>query len=211
MSLFAESIKKIHIENLMSYLFYGTESLEHILQEEEKRLDSSYLEIHNALDRFYGKDRKEEEISGIWPEEAVKNFASVHDDIYFEIGLFTGAEMSRRLLEEYQSGKEVMESLLKKSNGQKKRDFTKTVLREMVDERMDTGLEQTLRDDSLYRESRKNYQKALKALDEGGFTPQPARLVEQALTENNDQGADYGRLAYLQAVKDLLYLLQGAL
>lgn len=50
MSLFAESIKKIHIENLMSYLFYGTESLEHILQEEEKRLDSSYLEIHSALD-----------------------------------------------------------------------------------------------------------------------------------------------------------------
>ena len=24
MSLFAESIKKLHIENLMSYLFYGT-------------------------------------------------------------------------------------------------------------------------------------------------------------------------------------------
>lgn len=211
MSLFAESIKKIHIENLMSYLFYGTESLEHILQEEEKRLDSSYLEIHSALDQFYGKDTKEEEISGAWPEEAVKNFASVHDDIYFEIGLFTGAEMSRRLLEEYQSGKEGMERLLKKSNGQKKRDFTKTVLREMVDERMDTGLEQTLRDDSLYRESRKNYQKALKALDEGEFTPQQARLVEQALTENNDQSADYGRLAYLQAVKDLLYLLQGAL
>ena len=211
MSLFAESIKKIHIENLMSYLFYGKESLEHILQEEEKRLDSSYLEIHSALDRFYGKDRKEEEISGTWPEEAVKNFASVHDDIYFEIGLFAGAEMSRRLLEGYQSGKEGMECLLKKSNRQKKRDFTKTVLREMVDERMDTGLEQTLRDDSLYRESRKNYQKALQALDEGGFTPQQARLVEQALTENNDQSADYGRLAYLQAVKDLLYLLQGAL
>ena len=52
MSLFAESIKKIHIENLMSYLFYGTESLEHILQEEEKSLDSSYLEIHSALDQF---------------------------------------------------------------------------------------------------------------------------------------------------------------
>ena len=90
MSLFAETIKKLHIEKLMSYLFYGTESLEHILQEEEKRLDSSYLEIHSALDQFYGKDTKEEEISGVWPEEAVKNFASIHDDIYFEIGLFTG-------------------------------------------------------------------------------------------------------------------------
>lgn len=211
MSLFAESIKKLHIENLMSYLFYGTKSLEHILQEEEKRLDSSYLEMHSALDRFYGKEGKAEEISGAWPEAAVKNFASVHDDIYFEIGFFAGAEMFRRLQEGYQSEKEGMERLLKKSNDQKKRDFTKTVLREMVDERMDTGLEQTLRDDFLYRESRKNYQKALKALDEGGFTPQQARLVEQALTENNDQGADYGRLAYLQAVKDLLYLLQGAL
>ena len=202
MSLFAESIKKLHIENLMSYLFYGTKSLEHILQEEEKRLDSSYFEIHSALDRFYGKEGKEEEISVAWPEEAVKKFASVHDDIYFEIGFFAGAEMFRRLQEGYQSEKEGMEHLLKKSNDQKKRDFTKTVLREMVDERMDTGLEQTLRDDFLYRESRKNYQKALKALDEGGFTPQQARLVEQALTENNDQGADYGRLAYLQAVKE---------
>lgn len=211
MSLFAESIKKLHIENLMTYLFYGTKSLEHILQEEEKRLDSSYFEIHSALDRFYGKEGKEEEISVAWPEEAVKNFASVHDDIYFEIGFFAGAEMFRHLQEGYQSEKEGMERLLKKSNDQKKRDFTKTVLREMVDERMDTGLEQTLRDDSLYRESRKNYQKALKALDEGEFTPQQALLVEQALTENNDQSADYGRLAYLQAVKDLLYLLQGAL
>lgn len=171
MSLFAESIKKLHIENLMSYLFYGTKSLEHILQEEEKRLDSSYFEIHSALDRFYGKEGKEEEISVAWPEEAVKKFASVHDDIYFEIGFFAGAEMFRRLQEGYQSEKEGMEHLLKKSNDQKKRDFTKTVLREMVDERMDTGLEQTLRDDFLYRESRKNYQKALKALDEGGFTP----------------------------------------
>ena len=71
MSLFAESIKKIHIENLMSYLFYGTESLEHILQEEEKRLDSSYLEIHSALDQFYGKDTKEEEVEIINPDVAL--------------------------------------------------------------------------------------------------------------------------------------------
>ena len=76
---------------------------------------------------------------------------------------------------------------------------------------MATGLEQTLREDFLYIESMKKYQKALKELDEGGFSPEQANLVEQALTGNNEQGADYGRLAYLQALKDLLYLLQGVL
>ena len=43
MSVLAEIIKKIHIENIMSYLFYGTESLDNILKAEGKRLDSSYL------------------------------------------------------------------------------------------------------------------------------------------------------------------------
>ena len=38
-----------------------------------------------------------------------------------------------------------------------------------------------------------------------------ANLVERALTGNNEQGAVYGRLAYLQALKDLLYLEQGVL
>ena len=211
MSVFAEIIKKIHIENIMSYLFYGTESLDNILKAEGNRLDSSYLELHKALSEFYGKDVSEKENSEIWPEEAVKTFATIHDDIYFEIGIFVGAEMLRHLHEGYNAKKDEMECLLKKSNCQKKRDFSKTVLREMVEERMATGLEQTLREDSLYIESMKKYQKALKALDEGGFSKEQASLVEQALTGNNEQGADYGRLAYLQALKDLLYLLQGAL
>ena len=211
MSVLAEIIKKIHIENIMSYLFYGTESLDNILKAEEKRLDSSYLELHKALNEFYGKDTSEKENSEIWPEEAVKTFATIHEDIYFEIGIFVGVEMLRHLHEGFYADKDEIECLLKKSNCQKKRDFSKTILREMVDERMDTGLEQTLREDSLYMESMKKNQKALKALDEGGFSPEQASLVEQALTGNNEQGADYGRLAYLQAVKDLLYLLQGAL
>lgn len=211
MSVLAEIIKKIHIENIMSYLFYGTESLDNILKAEGKRLDSSYLELHKALSEFYGKDVSEKENSEIWPEEAVKTFATIHDDIYFEIGIFVGAEMLRHLHEGYNAKKDEMECLLKKSNCQKKRDLSKTVLREMVEERMATGLEQTLREDSLYIESMKKYQKALKALDEGGFSKEQASLVEQALTGNNEQGADYGRLAYLQALKDLLYLLQGAL
>ena len=195
----------------MSYLFYGTESLDNILKAEGKRLDSSYFELHKALSEFYGKDVSEKENSEIWPEEAVKTFATIHDDIYFEIGIFVGAEMLRHLHEGYNVKKDEMECLLKKSNCQKKRDLSKTVLREMVEERMATGLEQTLREDSLYIESMKKYQKALKALDEGGFSKEQASLVEQALTGNNEQGADYGRLAYLQALKDLLYLLQGAL
>ena len=211
MSVLSEIIKKINIENIMSYLFYGTESLDNILKAEGNRLDSSYLELHKALSEFYGKDVSEKENSEIWPEEAVKTFATIHDDIYFEIGIFVGAEMLRHLHEGYNAKKDEMECLLKKSNCQKKRDFSKTVLREMVEERMATGLEQTLREDSLYIESMKKYQKALKALDEGGFSKEQASLVEQALTGNNEQGADYGRLAYLQALKDLLYLLQGAL
>ena len=211
MSVLAEIIKKIHIENIMSYLFYGTESLDNILKAEGKRLDSSYFELHKALSEFYGKDVSEKENSEIWPEEAVKTFATIHDDIYFEIGIFVGAEMLRHLHEGYNVKKDEMECLLKKSNCQKKRDLSKTVLREMVEERMATGLEQTLREDSLYIESMKKYQKALKALDEGGFSKEQASLVEQALTGTNEQGADYGRLAYLQALKDLLYLLQGAL
>lgn len=58
MSLFAESIKKIHIENLMSYLFYGTESLEHILQEEEKRLDCPILKFTAPWINFTEKIQK---------------------------------------------------------------------------------------------------------------------------------------------------------
>ena len=211
MSVLAEIIKKIHIENIMSYLFYGTESLDKILKAEEKRLDSSYLELHKALNEFYGKNISGKVKPEVWPEEAVKAFASIHDDIYFEIGIFVGAEMLRHLHEGYCTNKDEIECLLKKSNCQKKRDFSKTILREMVEERMATGLEQTLREDSLYIESMKKYQKALKELDEGGFSPEQANLVEQALTGNNEQGADYGRLAYLQALKDLLYLLQGVL
>ena len=82
-----------------------------------------------------------------------------------------------------------------------------TVLQELIRHRLDTALEDTLRKDRNYQESKQRAEAKAGRLSKDIFTERQWELINDALEENNASASEYGRLAYQQGIFDVLDFL----
>ncbi len=82
-----------------------------------------------------------------------------------------------------------------------------TVLQELIRHRLDTALEDTLRKDRNYQESKQRAEAKACRLSKDMFTERQWELIDDALEENNASASEYGRAAYQQGLFDVLNLL----
>ena len=89
MSEFTEIMKKISLENLMSYLIYGMDSSRENFESYGDKIEKSFEVLFEKLEQLYdGADRNDNRLF-----DAVSDFAILHDDIYFEVGVIIGTEL----------------------------------------------------------------------------------------------------------------------
>ena len=77
-------------------------------------------------------------------------------------------------------------------------EFRHSVLQQIIRNRLDTALEDTLRKDRKYQNSKQKAKEKAGRLSEDMFTPEQWNLIDDALEESNASGSEYGRVAYQQ-------------
>ena len=83
-------------------------------------------------------------------------------------------------------------------------EFPHSVLQQIIRNRLDTALEDTLRKDRKYQKSKQTAKEKAGRLSEDMFTPEQWNLIDDALEESNASGSEYGRVAYQQGFFDAL-------
>lgn len=83
-------------------------------------------------------------------------------------------------------------------------EFRHSVLQQIIRNRLDTALEDTLRKDRRYQNSKQKAKEKAGRLSEDMFTPEQWDLIDDALEESNASGSEYGRVAYQQGFFDAL-------
>ena len=83
-------------------------------------------------------------------------------------------------------------------------EFRHSVLQQIIRNRLDTALEDTLRKDRKYQNSKQKAKEKAGRLSEDMFTPEQWNLIDDALEESNASGSEYGRVAYQQGFFDAL-------
>ena len=208
MSEFTEIIKKLNLENLMSYLIYGMDFSRESFENYEEKIENSFERLFDRLEQLYdGADRNDNRLF-----DTVSDFALLHDDIYFEAGVIIGFELVKILENGYQKHKAGdIEKILKFSNDLRKAEEKQTVMQQIIQERMDTALEETLRGKRTYQDLNKRVEKKLKELDKNKFTSEKWVIIDEVLSENNEKSSEYGRMAYQQGLLDTLNFLKNVL
>lgn len=86
-----------------------------------------------------------------------------------------------------------------------------SVLQQIIRNRLDTALEDTLRKDRKYQKSKQTAKEKAGRLSEDIFTPEQWDLIDDALEESNASGSEYGRVAYQQGFFDALDIFKDIL
>ncbi len=90
-------------------------------------------------------------------------------------------------------------------------EIGRSVLQQIIRNRLDTALEDTLRKDRKYQSSKQKAEEKTGRLSEDMFTPEQWKLVEDALDDSNASGSEYGRVAYQQGLFDTLDIFKDIL
>ena len=119
MSELEEILKNASLGNLISYLIYEAESQGEILENCEEKIEDSYEKIFSGLESMYEEaDRDDDQLFSV-----ILDFASVHDDVYFEAGVLIGVQLIKNLEHGYEKySKETLENILRKSNDLRNRN-----------------------------------------------------------------------------------------
>ncbi len=83
-------------------------------------------------------------------------------------------------------------------------EFRHSVLQQIIRNRLDTALEDTLRKGRKYQRAKQTAEEKTGRLAKDMFTPEQWKLVEDALDDSNASGSEYGRVAYQQGFFDAL-------
>ena len=75
-------------------------------------------------------------------------------------------------------------------------DFRHSVLQQIIRNRLDTALEDTLRKDWRYQDSKQKAKEKAGRLSEDMFTPEQWDLIDDALEESNASGSEYRRFLH---------------
>ena len=90
-------------------------------------------------------------------------------------------------------------------------EFRHSVLQQIIRNRLDTALEDTLRKDRKYQKSKQTAKEKAGRLAKDMFTPEQWKLIEDALDDSNASGSEYGRVAYQQGFFDALDIFKDVL
>lgn len=85
---------------------------------------------------------------------------------------------------------------------------TDSLLEILIEERMNTALEQALSTDTSYRDTCEEINEQLKELDKTKLNESQKSAVDKVLSAYNFNSSEYGRSAYRQGYKDCLMLIQ---
>ncbi|MDO4170583.1 MAG: hypothetical protein Q4D45_11880 [Lachnospiraceae bacterium] len=192
-------LEKVKLENFISFMIYGTDSGKEPFENYEREIARSYDEIFEKLEKLYSEvNRKDDKLFDV-----VADFATLHDDIYFEAGLLIGFQLFKNLEQGYRGHKNSsLENILLSKEKQK------TVMQQIILNRMNTALEETLRTDKEYQESINQYHKKMEQLDRNKFSLEQWEIIDEALSAGNERSAEYGRMAYQQGLLDVVNFMK---
>lgn len=136
--------------------------------------------------------------------DVVSNFANVHKDIYFEMGLLIGFQLYKGMEQRYKTYAEndVYNILMKQLFNLEKDDIRGTVLEKFFEVRANTVLEERLRKDKGYQRIRKERNRKMKKIDKIKLNNKQWQVVDDTLSVCNEEGFEYGRVAYSQGFTD---------
>lgn len=93
MGEFRDILSRSTTENVLLYLLYNSAANKKILDINEDELEEAYDMVFEKLEKvFPAISRDHNEIF-----DAIVDFAMIHDEIYFEMGLLTGFNLYRNL------------------------------------------------------------------------------------------------------------------
>lgn len=200
-----ELLGKPIFEKLIFLLMYGKDPHEKATEEYEEKIKNSFEKVYADLEKIYGKINKEDNRFF----DLIADFAEIHDDVYFEIGFYTGIKLVKCL--ESVCGKGVSfhpKTLFDSGNKKENSYLEESVLRQFIEVRMGTALEEALRQEATSQKQSLKNGEATKEIDTRAFTQEQWDVIDMVLAEHNDNAAEYGKMAYRQGALDLFCLFK---
>lgn len=199
-----EALGKLKLERIISCLIYGMDSSGEIGEDYESMIRNSFDEFTVKLEAMYeGVDKEDNRLF-----EIISDFAEIHDDVYFDVGFFTGVKLLRNL--GAVCGKDIdfrQGAFWSGSNPSKCGNSEESILHQFIQVRMGIALEESLRKDVKFQESGKRSREIIKEMGKK-FTPEQMETIDAVLSENNGKAAEYGKIAYQQGALDMFRLLK---
>lgn len=93
MSEIKKILKRIKLDNLVSYLIYGKDFAKESNENFDEKLYDSFEEIFSRLEKLYPEANRQD--NSLF--EAVTDFSLIHDELYFEAGLLAGFQLYKSL------------------------------------------------------------------------------------------------------------------
>lgn len=202
---FAEKIfERATVKGVADYLLYGM-----IPERDERdykaRLDDADLAFEETA-RQYGEEGASVLLS------AANTLVNENASVYMELGLQAGvlliSDMLKNASKEPGNSSGNEESCTtdhcRKEDTEEIEEHETSVLQQFIRYRLDTALEKALRKDHLYQKAWMSAHKKAEKLDESTFTPEQLERIDDALSGDNAQASEYGRVAYQQGLLDTL-------
>lgn len=192
-------LKKVNLEQVVAYLLYDTDAENKNEEIYENKVENSYNTFFECIEKVYPFVNRNE--GKLW--DAVTEFASVHDEVYFEFGIIVGFRLYKNL---EQGFKKLYSESKEKSftNMRKKYD---DLFKEFFSQRMEKALEESIRTDEKYNEARKIANMEQDKLNKIVLDKAQWQLMDNAISAANALGAEYGRAAYYQGFQDAIKLV----
>lgn len=197
---FRKMLKKVKLDDIIAYLLYETEAEEKRAETYEKKVEGSYNDIFDCIEGLYPSANRNDD--KLW--DAVLDFATLHDDVYFEMGIIIGFQLYKNMEHGLIRLKgDNTEILLADRKTHRDNDF----LKELFEQRMETALEENLRVDKEYKRIRGIANSKQDRLNKIGLNKNQWQLVDRAISSANALGSEYGRVAYRQGFQDGIKLV----
>lgn len=202
-----DMLKRVKLDKLMSYFIYDTDSNGGAIENYERVLDESYDNLFRDLQNLYPViNRDDEKLL-----EIVMRFTGIHEDTYFEMGVLTGFQLLKNLEQGYERCEQNnMHDILQKfailyvdAQNEEKKAF----LERLSENRIDTALEESLKQNCEYQYRMKAAYSKIKKIENMGFDCEQWKVIDSALSASNQMSAEYGKNAYNQGFKDAIKLL----
>lgn len=86
-------LKRAELDNLISYLIYDSDYLGETAEDCEAKISNSYEMLFDRLEELYAEASREDDSLF----EAVNDFATLHDEVYFKTGVLTGFQLYKNM------------------------------------------------------------------------------------------------------------------
>lgn len=209
MSEFSNMLERVKIDEVITFLMYGADSIIERSGTYEERIGKAYDDIFGALEKMFpSANRHNDDLYG-----AVLDFSIVHNEVYLEMGVIIGFQMYKNMEQGYLDFEvKGMEEIIKRNlfthKGTEKKQMEKdSVLQEIFDVGINCALEASLRKDKAYIKSREIAGKQQDKLEHIGLNKKQWRAADRAISASNALGAEYGRAAYEQGFRDGVKLI----